>query len=318
MSGRRENARPLSTATAVAPATVANVAVGFDLLGHSVSGPGDRVTARRSQVPGVRIVEIRGTVTDLPRDPARNTAGHAVERLLAAEDPQLGVDLEIDKGIPLSSGLGGSAASAVAALVATNALLDSPLHSHQLYPFALAGEAVASGAAHGDNVGPALFGGLVMATADDVRQLPVPAGLHAAVVHPELELETRRAREVLRPPYELSALVTQQSHLAAVFAALYENDLELLAENLRDTLVEPRRAELIPGFAAVKAAALAAGALGASISGGGPSVFAWFRDAATAGRGGETMQRAFADHGVASQPLVSPVAGPAARVEHTA
>jgi len=302
-------------ATAFAPATIANVAVGFDLLGHSIAGPGDRVTARRTDRPGVTIASIDGVVDELPTETERNTAGRAVLALCAAAAPDLGVELSIDKGIPLSSGLGGSAASAVAALVATNTLLPEPLATAALYPFALRGEAAASGAAHGDNVGPALLGGLVMATATGAQPLPLPDGLWCAVVHPDLELETRRAREVLREPFELDAVVRQQANLALVLTGLHCGDLDAVRRGLRDELVEPRRAPLIPGFAAVQQAARDHDALGASISGGGPSVFGWFGDEAAARRAAPAMQRAFAAAGLDSEAHLSPVRGPAAHVE---
>ena len=308
-------------ATASAPATVANVAVGFDLLGHSIAGPRDRVTARRSTTPGVRITAITaitaitGSVTRLPTDPGRNTAGAAVLAWLESVAPGFGIDLAIDKGIPLSSGLGGSAASAVAALVAANALLAVPLPRSELYPFALAGEAIASGAAHGDNVGPALLGGLVLAAPDRLVGIAVPAELTCAVVHPDFELETRRAREVLREPFALSDVVAQSRNLALVLSGCYARDLDRIRAGLRDLLIEPRRAPLIPGFAAVQRAALDCGALGASISGGGPSVFGWFRDAATATTAGAAMQEAFAGAGHGSRLHISPVAGPKAQLE---
>ncbi|MCA8977625.1 MAG: homoserine kinase, partial [Planctomycetes bacterium] len=207
------------------------------------------------------------------------------------------------------------AASAVAALIACNALLPAPLETAALYPFALAGEALASGSAHGDNVGPCLLGGLVMATAERIRPLPVPAALHCAVVHPDLELETRRAREVLREPFALELVVRQQCNLALVLQGLHGGDLGAIGEALGDVLVEPRRAPLVPGFAAVQRAAREHSALGASISGGGPSVFAWFDDQIAAAHAATAMQAAFATVGLSSQSYLSPVAGPAAHLE---
>jgi homoserine kinase len=304
-----------TSAIAFAPATVANIAVGFDLLGHSLRGPGDRVTAQKSELPGVRITSITGTVTALPREPERNTAGRAVQALLAHTEPGFGIDLAIEKGIALSSGLGGSAASAVAALVATNALLPAPLQAAELYPFALLGEAAASGAPHGDNVGTALLGGLVLATAERPIALPVPVTLITVVVHPHFELETRRTREVLRDPFPLADVVQQTGNLALVLSGLFTGDLQLVRQGLRDVLVEPRRRALIPGFAEVKRAALDHGALGASISGGGPSVFGWFENEQQVAGAGKAMQAAFAAAGCESTVHVSPVAGPGPRLE---
>lgn len=300
--------------TAFAPASVGNVAVGFDLLGHSIDGPGDRVSARRIDDPGARLGSIRGCVTTLPRDPADNTATRAAQSLIDAYAPGAGVELALHKGIPLSSGLGGSAASAVAAAVATAAALGLDLDAHALYPHALAGEAVASGAAHGDNVGPQLLGGLVLALPDRLVTVPVPFGLHAAVVHPHIELSTRQSREALREPFPIDIVVAQSSRLALLLSGCHDNDIERIGAGLEDVLVEPRRKHLVPGFDKVRDAALAHGALGASISGAGPSVFGWFRDREAADRGAAAMAEAFAGEGLDADAHVSPVAGPAARI----
>ncbi len=301
-------------ATAFAPASVGNVAVGFDILGHAIVGPGDRVTARRSAEAGVRVAAIRGVVTELPREPARNTAAAAVLAWREATGADFGVELEIEKGIALGSGMGGSAASAVAALLAANALLEEPLQAEALYQFALTGEAVASGGRHGDNVGAQLLGGLVLATADRLVRIPVPAGLTCVVAHPPQVLETRVARAALRAPYAIGEFVAQSANLALVLAGCHGNDFELIRAGLRDVLVEPRRAPLVKGFAAVQRAALDAGALGASISGAGPSVFAWCENATIAQRVDAAMRHAF----VECETWISPVAAPGARVESRA
>lgn len=308
MSAARPEAR------AFAPGSVGNVGVGFDVLGHSIAGIGDVATVRRIAAPTVRITAIRGTVTDLPQEATRNTAGMALIALRETLALPFGFELELDKGIPLGSGLGGSAASCVAALVAANALLEAPLSPHALYPHALAGEAVASGGRHGDNVGPMLLGGLVLATADRLTKIDVPAHWHAAVVHPHAVLETRRARAALAGPYALREFVMQSANLAQVLLGCERGDAALVRAGLDDLLVEPRRAPLIAGFAAVKQAALAAGAMGASISGAGPSVFAWCEDEASAQSAGAAMQAAFAAAGFASDLHITPVAAPAAEV----
>ncbi|MBK6334126.1 MAG: homoserine kinase [Thermomonas sp.] len=299
---------------AFAPGSVGNVGVGFDILGHSIAGIGDVATVRRIDAPAVRIAAIRGTVTDLPLDAQRNTAGMALISLREALDLSFGFELELDKGIPLGSGLGGSAASCVAALVAANALLDAPLAADALYPHALAGEAVASGGRHGDNVGPMLLGGLVLATAERLTRIEVPAAWHAAVVHPHAVLETRQARAALAGDYALGEFVAQSAQLAQVLLGCERGDVALVRAGLNDLLVEPRRAPLIAGFAAVKEAALAAGAMGASISGAGPSVFAWGESRADAERAATAMAAAFAGAGFDSDIHLTPVAGPAAAV----
>lgn len=307
------NAAPVEV-RAFAPGSVGNVGVGFDILGHSIAGIGDVATVRRIDAPAVRIAAIRGTVTDLPLDAQRNTAGMALISLREALDLPFGFELVLDKGIPLGSGLGGSAASCVAALVAANALLDAPLAADALYPHALAGEAVASGGRHGDNVGPMLLGGLVLATAERLTRIEVPAAWHAAVVHPHAVLETRQARAALAGDYALGEFVAQSAQLAQVLLGCERGDAALVRAGLNDLLVEPRRAPLIAGFAAVKEAALAAGAMGASISGAGPSVFAWGESRADAERAATAMAAAFAGAGFDSDIHLTPVAGPAAAV----
>jgi homoserine kinase len=302
-------------ARAFAPACVGNVAVGFDVLGHTVEGAGDSVTVRSIAEPVVRIAEIRGAVTDLPRDAARNTAGAALLALRAGLQLDYGFEIEIDKGIALGSGMGGSAASCVAALVAANALLDAPLSRAALYPFAQAGESLASGARNGDNVGPMLLGGLVLATARRLVPIPVPPAWHCALVHPHAVLETLQARSVLAAPFPLDVVVRQGANLGLVLAGCFRGDPTLVREGLCDVLVEPRRASLVPGFAGVQAAARASGAMGASLSGAGPSVFAWFEDRDAALRGASAMSAAFADAGLGADAWVSPVAGPAATLD---
>ena len=261
-----------------------------------------------------RLRSVTGVVTELPTDPARNTALRALQALRVARGLPYGFEIDIVKGIPLGSGMGGSAASAVAALVAANTLLDAPLRASDLYPFALEGEAAASGGRHGDNVGPMLLGGLTLATEDRLIRLPVPKDLTCVVVHPHLVLETRKAREVLVMPYAISDFVPQSAGLAQMIVGLFTGNLDSIRAGLKDVLVEPRRAHLIPGFMEVKKAAMDEGAIGASISGGGPSVFAWFTDRGAAERSAPGMQRAFGRAGLDSDVFISPVDGPKARV----
>jgi homoserine kinase len=248
----------------------------------------------------------------LPLEAERNTAGAALIAMREALGLPFGFEIEIGKGIALGSGMGGSAASCVAALVAANALLDAPLSRHALYPFALAGEAVASGGRHGDNLGPMLLGGLVLATADRLVRIPVPEEWHSLLVHPEAVLETRRAREALAGSYELKEFVAQSANLALVLAGCHAGDAQLVRAGLRDGLVEPRRAPLIVGFDAAKAAALDAGAMGASISGAGPSVFAWYESRERAEAAAPLVQAAFAAAGFESQAWVSAIDSPGA------
>jgi len=301
-------------ARAFSPGSVGNVGVGFDILGHPISGVGDVASVRRVEAPGVRIVAILGCAPDLPLDASRNTAGAALEALRAGLGLGFGFELEIEKGIALGSGMGGSASSCVAALVAANALLDAPLSRHELYPFAQAGESVASGGRNGDNIGPMLLGGLVLASPDRLTRVHVPAHWHCAVVHPRLQLETLRARAVLDQPYPLHLFVDQSAALAQLLLGCERGDASLVRAGLRDVLVEPRRAPLIPGFAAVKQAALDAGALGASISGAGPSVFAWCEDQSLARDAGMRMTEAFRLVGLEAHLHLTPINCPGAAV----
>jgi homoserine kinase len=300
------------SAQAMAYASVGNVAEGFDILGHSVAGAGDRAVVRRIDAPEVRIAAIHGRVTNLPLDAASNTAGAALMSLRRALGLRHGFEIELHKGIALGSGMGGSAASCVAALVAANALLERPLPREALYGFALDGEAVASGSRHGDNLGPMLLGGLVLSTRDRLIRLSVPDAWHCALVHPHVVLETRQSRAVLTKGFDLHDVVAQHANLALFLTGCQRSDAELVREGLKDVLVEPRRAPLVPGFARVKQAALDHAALGASISGAGPSVFGWYERREDAERAAAAMAAAFAGEGLASDVLVSPINGPAA------
>ncbi len=321
----------MNSATAFAPASVGNIGVGFDILGHSIEGPGDRATVRRIDAPLVRISAIRNTSVDLPFAAELNTAGASLIALREALGLSFGFEIELDKGIAFGSGMGGSAASCVAALIAANALLDSPLLPHAQHRLwrdelprpgmrpqrdiaELAGEAVASGGLHGDNVGAMLLGGIVLATHDRLVRVPAPETWHCVVVHPQFSVETKKAREALRGAYGLSEFVAQSANLALVLSGCHNGDASLIRAGLSDVLVEPRRASLIPGFAAVKQAALDHAALGASISGAGPSVFAWFESKQLAEAAAPSMRDAFASAGIDSESFVSPVNGPAASV----
>src|SRR5882672_1061672 len=296
-----------SEAMAFAPATVGNVGIGFDILGHTVQSVGDRVTARRQPAAGVRIRAVSGVVTALPLEAERNTAGKAVMTLWQTSQASGGVELEIEKGIPLGSGLGGSAASAVAAVVAANALLDEPRSMVELLKCAMHGEQVASGSIHVDNIAPSLYGGLVLTVGIDnprTKQIPVPPDIRCVLVHPHMFLSTREARSILKTTCELSDVIWQTANLAGFIAGCYTNDLAMIRDAFEDVIIEPQRQALIPGFALVKAAARSAGALGCSISGAGPTVFAWCesRDAPAIR---DRMVRAFADHKLGSDHWIS-------------
>jgi homoserine kinase len=302
--------------TAFAPGSVANVAIGFDILGFSVDAVGDRVTLVRTEKPGVTIRAITGVVEDLPLNADKNTAGQALLALIQARQLPFGFDMWIEKGIPLASGLGGSAASAVAAVVAANAMIDDPLTRIELLKAAMEGEAVASGSRHADNISPSLFGGLVLTVGIDeprVKQIPVPEQIHAVIVHPHLQVSTKEARAILSRTVNMSDFVWQTANLAGFISGCYTNDLDLIKASLVDVVIEKQRKVLIPGFAEVRAAALADGALGCSISGAGPTVFALCLEKdARAVR--NAMVNAFAAHGIATDKWIVAVQSGGAHV----
>jgi len=307
--------------TAFAPASVGNVGVGFDMLGLAIAGVGDRVSARYGRDPGVRIIEVRGA--DGERHPFlsakadENTASIAARSLWEAIGIESGLELIVQKGIPLQSGMGSSAASAVAAVVAANALLERPLEKSALLEHALAGEKFASGGLHADNVAPSLFGGLILCPPVLLPRtipLPVPAGLSSVVVHPNLQVNTADSRRGLARGYAMDQWLTQQGYLAGFIAACASNDIELLGKCLRDEVIEPQRAASVPCFTAVKDAAMKAGALGCSLSGSGPSIFALCRDSRTANIA-TAMEQACRKAGYQCESWTSPLDAPGATVE---
>lgn len=303
--------------TVFAPASMGNVAVGYDVLGSALDCMGDRVTVRPLDEPVVRIGSITGRVTDLPTAPADNTATVALLDLQEKRGLDFGFEVSLEKGIPLGSGLGGSAASAVGAVVAAAQFLPNPLSYDELLPHALAGEAVASGAIHPDNVAPCLYGGLVLTRAvdpPDVVSIPIPDPIQCVLVRPERVIATRDARACLPESVPLATSVQQTAHLGAFVAGCYRNDISLIGRALRDLIVEPHRAELVPGFADVQGAAMEAGALGCSLSGAGPTLFAWCEGHTTAESVRDAMTMAFTQHDVATEAWISPIPEEGARV----
>ncbi len=294
-----------------APATVANVAVGFDILGFALEKPGDEIIARFSDTPGLRITKVTGAKGKLPLDIQKNTAGFAALKLLEyLGEEQRGIELEIHKKMPFGSGLGSSAASAAGGVVAVNELLRRPLEKRELLPFAVLGEQIADGAYHADNVAPSLIGGMILIRSNetlDIHRLPVPAGIHATVIYPHVEILTKDARNVLSNTVTLKQCIQQTGNIAGFLAGLYQSDLELIARSLNDVIIEPQRARLIPHFQEVKEAALKAGVLGCSISGAGPSIFALSANSMAAEEAGLAMKRVFEEAKIPSDLFVSPI-----------
>ncbi|MES1256638.1 MAG: homoserine kinase [Acidobacteriota bacterium] len=307
----------MRTVTAFAPATVSNVACGFDVLGFALDAPGDEVVARFAP-SGVTIDSIAGDGGRLPLEAARNTAGVAAAALLRVLGEHRGVVLSIRKGLPLASGLGGSAASAAAAVVAVDGLLDAHASLDTLIACAIEGEGLGSRTAHPDNIAPSLCGGFVLVRhpdPPDIVRLPVPAGLMAVVIHPDLEIETAKARALLGTTVPLADAIRQWANMRALVDGLHRGDFALIARALEDTIAEPRRAPLVPGFAAIKQAAVDAGALGCSLSGSGPSLFALCHGADAAARVAAALRAAVVTHiGGDPQVYVSSIAARGARV----
>ena len=303
--------------TAFAPATVANVACGFDIIGFALTEPGDEVTASLSSTPGVCIEKIEGGDGSMPMDPAKNTAGVAVDFLLQRIDQDLGVTLTLKKKMPIGSGLGSSASSAVAAAVATNELLDEPLSREELLPAVIEAERIACGAPHADNVAPSLLGGFVLIRSYnplDIVCIPSPKNLFAVVVHPNIEVKTEDARKVLQNSIKLDEAVKQWANVGGLIAGLYRSDYDLIGRSLEDVIAEPMRSILIPGFDEVKQAALGAGALGFSISGSGPSVFAFSTSDSESRLIATTMQAEFIKVGLESEAYISRINPEGARI----
>jgi homoserine kinase len=313
----------MNAATAFAPATVSNVAVGFDILGFAIEGVGDVVTVSKIERPAVLISEIvdnTGSLSEieLPSDPKQNAATAGLTKLRANLKLEFGFEVSLRKGIWIGSGMGGSAASAVGAVVAANELLPDRLSREELLKYALAGEEVASGSAHADNIAPCLFGGLALVNGIDpvrVVSIPVPEEILTVVVHPRHRVETRRARDILKTEVTLADHVRQSAHLGGFIAGCYSHDFDLIRESLRDVLIEPQRAGLVPALAEVKEAAMRNGALGASISGSGPSIFAWATSPEIASKVRDAMLQAYRNKGLLEvNSWISPVSTQGARI----
>lgn len=266
----------MNSVKAFAPATVANVSCGFDILGFAIDAMGDEVEIRLREGKGLKVVSIEGDEGRLPYEVEKNTCAVAIQAMLDEMGQDVGMDIFLKKGLPLGSGMGSSAASAVAALVAANHLLGEPFEKKNLLPFAIAAEKAACGAGHADNVAPSLLGGFVLIRDYhplDVIKLHVPDGLHCTLLHPHFELKTSDSRSVLRDNVSLKHSTIQSGNVAGLIAGLFQEDFELIGRSLRDVIAEPYRATLIPGFYEVKEAVKAAGALGMGISGSGPTLF---------------------------------------------
>lgn len=261
-----------------APASVANVAVGFDILGFALDKPGDEVIIREGSTPGLVISLITGAGGKLPYDIQKNTAGYSAYRLLEhLGETDRPLEMEIHKKMPFGSGLGSSAASAAAGVFAVNEFLKTGLSKHEILRFAVEGEQIADGAFHADNVAPSLMGGMILIRDNetlDIKKLHIPHGLCVAVIYPHVEVLTRESRSILKPEISFKDFIKQSGNLGSFVAAMYTSDFDMIKRSLHDLIIEPQRAHLIPYFYEMKEAAMKCGALGFSISGAGPSMFA--------------------------------------------
>ena len=278
------------------PGSVANISCGFDVLGFCLEPIGDLMKVTKTDKPGITIGSTKGQ--DLPKNPLKNVASIAAMALLEAHPSSFGFQIDIDKRIKPGSGIGSSAASAAGAVFAINELLGKPYSRNELVQYAMAGEALASGAAHADNLAPVLLGGFTLVRSNqslDIIKLPSPPELVATVIHPKIELKTIHSRAILKNTVPLDKAIQQWGNLGAFVSALYTNDYDLLSRSMKDKVIEPYRAMLIPRFHEVKAAALHAGALGSGISGSGPSIYALSKGMDIAKQVGEAMKKQFDD-----------------------
>lgn len=283
-----------------APATVANVACGFDVLGFALDFPGDTVVARKNDSEKLSISKIENG-DSLSKSPDDNVVTVAVQAMLDHLDSKQGIDFELTKGVKPGSGIGSSAASSAAAVVAANYLLGEPFKKVDLVQFAMMGEKLASGTAHADNVAPSVCGGFTLVRSYeplDIIKIDPPEELWCTVIHPQLEVKTRDARRVLKGGIDLKKAITQWGNVGGLIAGLHQSDYELIGRSLVDVVIEPIRSILIPGYSDVKKVSLEAGALGCSISGSGPSIFTLCKGEESALRVKDAMAEVYEQYGV--------------------
>ncbi len=298
----------METIKVFCPATIANISCGFDVLGVALDAIGDEMVVRKTSGKGIHITKLEGQ--DLPMETLQNVAGVAGLALLEASSYEGGFEIEIYKKIKAGSGIGSSAASSTGAVWAMNEMLGRPFTTLELVKFAMEGERLASGVAHADNVAPALFGGFTLVRSYeplDVVPIPSPSELYATVIHPQIEVKTSDSRKILKTNITLADGIKQWGNVGGLVAGLFTNDYDLIGRSLVDHIVEPIRSILIPGFDAVKSAAIDSGALGCGISGSGPSIFAFSQGEETAQKVGETMKEIYKNIGIDYEVHVSGV-----------
>ena len=278
----------------VVPATVSNVGPGFDIMGFAINTPVEEMIVRLTDKPGIKILKITGDKSGIPFDVKKNTATVALTNMISSLRINIGIEIEIRKKIISGSGLGSSAASAVAAPFALNELLDRPFTKYELMEFALLGEKVAAGSIHADNVAPCLFGGFILIRGynpADIIELPSPKKLFCTILHPQFEVKTSEARKLIKKIMPMKDVIAQTGNAAGLIAGLMKSDYDLIKRSMIDLIAEPARAKLIPGFYEIKEAALNSGSIGCSISGSGPAMFAFSTSKENAEKIGNAMKR---------------------------
>ncbi|MEO6131770.1 MAG: homoserine kinase [Saprospiraceae bacterium] len=295
----------------IAPASVSNLGCGFDALGVAINVSSDEIIGRWSEIPGVRITSITGNKKDIPLSADKNIAGITAQSLLKyLGEEKRGLELKINKLIPAGSGLGSSASSATAAAVLVNELLNRPLEKHELIPFALDGEVTASGSRHGDNIIPALMGGLILVRdidSYDYHRIYTPPGLYLSILLPDIMIPTKTARDILKREVSLKEMVSQSANLGSFIIGMYLSDLDLISRSMNDHIIEPQRKHLIPHFDEVQEAAFNLGALGCSISGAGPAIFALCKEKMQATDIATAMLNVYARHGLEAKNFVGAI-----------
>ncbi len=292
-----------------APASVANVGCGFDVLGFALENPGDELILKKTNKPGIRINN-KTEFTSIPKDPNKNCAGKPLIQFMKEIKYKGGLELEITKKISPGSGIGSSAASAAASVFAANELFGKPFKDDELVKFGMIGEAVASGSFHADNVAPSLLGGVILIrsyTPLDIIKIPFPKNLFCALVLPDIEIKTIEARNMLSKQVPLKKAITQWGNVAGLIAGLTTSNFPLIGRSLEDVIVEPVRSVLIPGYYDIKNAAMKSGALGCNISGSGPSIFALCKSKHIAENVSIEMQKVFLTKKIKSKIYVSKI-----------
>ncbi|MDG1729537.1 MAG: homoserine kinase [Algibacter sp.] len=290
------------------PATVANVSCGFDVLGFCLDSIGDEMVIRKVEKKGIAITRIEGF--DLPYATELNVAGVSALAMYETLDIDFGFEIEIYKNIKPGSGIGSSAASAVGSVFGMNELLGRPFNKTELTAFAIKGEALASKCEHADNLAPALFGGFTLVKSISplqILEIPTPDDLYATIIHPQIEIKTSESRALLPQKVDLSDAITQWANLGSLVHALHTSDYELISDSLNDVIVEPHRSKLIPHFDNVKKAVLESGALGAGISGSGPSIFSLSKSMQTALNVKDAIENIYSETGIKFEMHVSKI-----------